>query len=39
MKYYLWINETQDGPYEDWEILKKLTDKKITLETLFAHLR
>jgi hypothetical protein len=34
MKYYLWINETQEGPYEDWEILKKLTDKLISEDTL-----
>ena len=34
MKYYLWINENQEGPYEDWEILKKLTAKVIPEGTL-----
>ncbi len=34
MKYYLWINENQEGPYEDWEILKKLTDQIISGDTL-----
>ena len=34
MKYYLWINEAQEGPFEDWEILKKLLDQNIHLDTL-----
>ena len=34
MKYYLWINEAQEGPFEDWEILKKLLDQNINLDTL-----
>ena len=34
MKYYLWINEAPEGPFEDWEILKKLTVRNIALDTL-----
>ena len=34
MNYYLWINETHSGPWEASEILKKLIDKIIPLETL-----
>lgn len=34
MKYYLWINEAQEGPFEDWEILQKVLDQNINLDTL-----
>jgi hypothetical protein len=32
-KYYLWINEAQDGPFEVWEILQKLIAKEISEDT------
>lgn len=34
MKYYLWINDTQEGPFEDSEILQKLSVQSINLDTL-----
>jgi hypothetical protein len=34
MKYYLWKNEQQQGPYEDFEILKMLNENVISEDTL-----